>query len=120
MATTLFIPSEVEGSYLLGLPRPLALLDQLPKLACLAQLRVLRHRQFAAEKEIPKRVLVQNAMDGDALVSFLEIDPVIFRPIAIQLLSLALDYAKPLRIKVVQILGQNLELCQQFKLQPFR
>jgi hypothetical protein len=59
-------------------------------------------------------------MDGNALVRFLEIDPVILRPIAIQLFSLALNHAKPLRIKMIQILGQNLELCQQLKLQPFR
>src|SRR4029453_7735633 len=56
----------------------------------------------------------------DAFVCLRKINAVIFRPIAIQLFSLTLDHAKPLRIKVVQILGQNLELCQQHKLQPFR
>ena len=56
-------------------------------------------------------------MDGDAFVRFLEIDPVIFRPIAIQLFALALNHAKPLRIEMVQIFGQNLELCEQLKLQ---
>ena len=45
-------------------PRPLALLDQLPKLAVLPELIVFRHRQFAAEKEVPKRVFVQDAMDA--------------------------------------------------------
>ena len=43
----------------------------------------------------PGRVAA-DAMDGDAFVGFLEIDPVIFRPIAIQLFSLALNQAKPL------------------------
>jgi hypothetical protein len=35
-----------------------ALLDQLPEFAGLAQLGVFGYRQFAAEKEIAKRVLV--------------------------------------------------------------
>src|SRR6266403_126416 len=58
-------------------PRPLALLDQLPKLAVLAELVVFRHREFASEKKITKRVLVQDAVDCDALRPPLEIDPVI-------------------------------------------
>src|SRR5439155_19849672 len=39
-ATTLVIPSEVERSLALRLPRPLALLDEFPKLRFFAQLRV--------------------------------------------------------------------------------
>jgi len=46
----------------LGFARPLALLDQFPELARLPELIVFRHRQFAAEKKIPQRVFVQDAV----------------------------------------------------------
>src|SRR5947207_6895843 len=45
-----------------GFAGPFTLFDQFPKLARFTELIVLRHRQFAAEKEIPKCVLVQDAM----------------------------------------------------------
>src|SRR5881396_2301567 len=54
-------------------PRSFALLDQLPELAVLAELVIFRHRQFAAEKEFAKRVLVQDAVDPEALRCPLEI-----------------------------------------------
>src|SRR5438552_1021094 len=119
-ATTLVIPSEVERSLALRLPRPLALLDEFPKLRFFAQLRVFCNRQFGAEKKISKRVLVQDAMDFDALVGLCEINPVILRAITIQLFPLALDHAKALRVEMIQILRQNLELGQQLELQFFR
>src|SRR5438552_17159306 len=56
------------------LPRFLALLDQFPKLAGFAELLILRHRQFAAEQEIPKRVLVQDAVDGDSYRRLCDLD----------------------------------------------
>jgi hypothetical protein len=42
----------------LCLPSSLAFLDELPELTRLAELRVFRNWQFAAEKKIAKRVLV--------------------------------------------------------------
>jgi len=60
-----------------------ALFDQFPKFASLAKLGVFGYRQLAPEKEIAKRVLVQDSMDPDAFVSLGEIDAVIFRTIAI-------------------------------------
>src|SRR6266496_288792 len=104
----------------LRLPRLLTLLDQLPEFARLAQLRVFRNGQFAAKKEIEKRVLVQNAIDLDTFVGLREINTVIFRAITIQFFPRALDHAKPLRIELIQILRQNLELRQQLKLQLLR
>jgi hypothetical protein len=110
-----------DGRFLpLRLPRSLALLDQLPKLTCFAQLRVFRDGQFGPEQKIAERVLVQDAMDRDALVASLKIDPVISRAIAIQLFALALDHAKALQVKMIEVLRQNLELSQQIKLQFFR
>jgi hypothetical protein len=44
---------------------------------------VLRHREFAAEKEISESVLVEHAMNRDALLAFLEVDAVILRAIAV-------------------------------------
>src|SRR5437762_2640713 len=70
-----------------------------------AQLRIFRNRQFAAEKKVPKRVLVQNAMDGDAFIGLREINAIVLRPVAIQLFPLTLDHAKPLRIEMIQVFG---------------
>src|SRR5205814_223584 len=55
------------------LSRFLALLDQFPELAGLAERLVFRSGKFAAEKEIAKRVLVQDTMDGDSFPHLLEI-----------------------------------------------
>ncbi len=67
----------------LRLPRFFALLDQFPEFASLTKLGVFGYRQFAAEKEIAKRVLVQDAMDSDAFVGFGEINAIIFCAIAV-------------------------------------
>ena len=67
----------------LRFPRFLALFDQFPKLARFAELLIFRDRQFAAEKEIAKRVLVQDAVNSDAFRRLGEVDPVIFRAVAI-------------------------------------
>src|SRR5213080_1059279 len=56
-------------------------------------------------------------MDLDTFVSLREIDPVIFRAIAIQFFSLTLDDAEPFRVELIQILGQYLKLGQQLELQ---
>src|SRR2546423_9875506 len=101
-------------------PCSLALLDQLPKFAVLPKLVVLRHGEFAAEKEIPKRVLVEDAMDPDAFRRSLEIDPVFLRAIPMQLLSFALDHAEPAAVEVIEVLGKDLEFRQQFELQRLR
>lgn len=63
--------------------RRFAFVDQFPELARFAELLVFRDRKFAAEKEIAKRVLVQNAMDGDPFRPFFKVDPVIFRAITV-------------------------------------
>ncbi len=76
-------PGVSEESPASRLPRPLALLDQFPKLARLAKLRILRDRQFAPEKKIAHRVLMQNAMDRDSFDRLFEVNPVTFRPIPI-------------------------------------
>src|SRR5438067_329628 len=102
------------------LPGPLALLDQLPKFAVLAELVVFRHRKFAAEKEITKRVLVQDAVDPDALRRPLEIDSIFLRAITMQLLPFALDYAEAAGVEIVEVLGKDLEFRQQIELQRFR
>src|SRR5437870_5365320 len=60
-----------------------AFVDQFPKLAGFAELLIFRDWQFAAEQKIAKRVLVQNAVDGDAFRPFLEIDSVIFGAVAV-------------------------------------
>ena len=59
-------------------------------------------------------------MHLDTLVSLREIDPVIFRAIAIQFFSRALDDAEPFRVELIQVLGQYLKLRQQFELQFLR
>ena len=73
----------VERFLLLRFPRFLALLDQLPELARFPEGLVFRDREFAAEKEIPKRILVQDAVDGDSFRPLLEINPVIFGAITV-------------------------------------
>jgi hypothetical protein len=56
--TTLRSTLDVRRFLILHSARLLALLDKLPELTRLAELRVFRNGQFAAEKEIAKRVLV--------------------------------------------------------------
>src|SRR5213594_4971534 len=63
--------------------RFLALLDQFPELARFAELLIFRDRQFAPEKKIPKRVLVQDAVNGDPFRRLREVDPIIFGAITI-------------------------------------
>src|SRR5215471_5173101 len=92
-------------TYCLGLRRPLAFLNQLPELACFAQLRVLGNRQLASEQKVTKRVFVQNAMHFDAFLGLGEINTIILRAIAIQLLPLAFDYAEALGVELIQIFG---------------
>ena len=72
-------PSYLGVDFPLRFSRPLALLDQLPKLAPLAQLRVFRGRQFAAKKKIAQRILVQHPVDCNSFLRLLEVNPVIFR-----------------------------------------
>src|SRR6266699_2917692 len=73
------------------LARPLALLDQFPKLAPLLQLFILARGQFGAEKKIAQRVLMQHPMNGDALRGLFEINPVIFRAITIKFFPASLE-----------------------------
>src|SRR2546423_1203247 len=100
--------------------RSLALLDQFPELAVLSKLIVFRHREFAAEKKIPERIFVEDAVDGDSFRPALEINPVILRAITMKLFSLTLDYAKSARVEVVEVLGKDLEFSQQIELQGLR
>src|SRR6202030_2515087 len=100
--------------------RPLALLDQFPKLAVLAELVVFRQREFAAEKEIPKRVLVQDAVNGDPLRPPFEVDPVILRAITMQLFPLTLDHTETARVQIIEVFGKDLEFRQQLELQRLR
>ena len=64
-------------------PRLFAFVDQFPELASSAERLIFRAREFAAEKEIAKRVLVQDAVDGDAFRRLLEVNPVIFGAVAV-------------------------------------
>jgi hypothetical protein len=68
---------------LAGLARLFRFLDQLPEFARFPKLLVFGQWQFAAEKKIAKRVLVQDAMDFDAFIGLSEIDAVLFRAVAI-------------------------------------
>src|SRR6266545_3385700 len=60
------------------------------------------------------------AVDLDAFVGLREINPVIFRAVAIQFFSLAFDDAEPFRVELIQIRGQYLKLGQQLELQFLR
>src|SRR5205809_1122994 len=53
-------------------------------------------------------------------VGLREINPVIFRAVAIQFFSLAFDDAEPFRVELIQIRGQYLKLGQQLELQFLR
>src|SRR4029077_3004792 len=98
----------------------LALLDQFPKLAGFAERLVLRSRQFAAEEEIPKRILVQNAMNLDSFLCLGEVNPVIFGAIAIQLFSSTLDHTEMFGVQTIEVLRQNLKLLEQIELHFLR
>lgn len=63
--------------------RRFAFVDQFPKLAGFAERLIFRARKFAAEKEVTKRVLVQDAVDGDSFRSLLEVNPVIFGAVTV-------------------------------------
>src|SRR5947207_3374209 len=111
----------VEGFLLLSrFPCFLPLLDQFPELARFAELLIFRDRQFAAEKKITKRVLVQDAMDGDPFRRLGEIDPVIFGAIAVEFFSFTLDHAEMLGVEMIEVFGQNLKLLEEIELHSLR
>ncbi len=102
------------------LPRLLALLDEFPELSIAPELIVFCQRQFAAEKKVPKRVLVQDSVHRDPLAGARKINPVIFRAITIKLFPFALNQPESTVGKLIKIIRQNLELGQKLKLQGLR
>src|ERR1700704_5844567 len=97
-------------------PRSLRFFNQFPELARLSKRLILCHRQFAAEQEIAKRVLVQDAVYFDPFVGLREIDAVIFRAVAIQLFAAALDHTETFGVEMIEVLGQNLKFSEKFEL----
>lgn len=99
--------------------RPLPLFDQLPEALAVGQHLILVARDLAAvaKKEIAQRILVQHTMHTHSAVHHFKIDAITFSPVAVERLSVALQFPKPLAVHLLQILRRHLELRKQFQLE---
>src|SRR5215207_5530391 len=94
-------------------------LDQFPKLGLLAELLVFAGRQLRAEEEVSQRVFVKHPVHYNSFRDALEVNPVIFRPVAEELLALSLQHTKPRRVQIVEVFGEHFKLGQEIQLQIF-
>ena len=79
-----------------------------------SDLVVLGQRQLTAEEEIGERVLVQDTVNGDALLARLEVNPVVAGTVTEKFLAIALDAPEPPAAvcQPVEVFGQNLKFAQ--------
>ena len=63
---------------------------------------------------------MQHAVNQQARVDPLEIDPVLLRAIAVQVALLAMELAELIRIGLVKVFGQEIEFAQNLELEHFR
>ena len=80
---------------------------------------VLGHGELGAEEKILDRVLVQDAMDEQARLGALEINPVFLGAVAVEIAFLAMELAEFIGIGLVEVLGQEIEFAQDLQLEHF-
>src|SRR6516162_8792051 len=97
-----------------------AFFDQLPEPGMFAQLVVFGHRQLGTEEKISDRVLMENPVDKHAFRASLKIDAIVAGPVTIEPFSFPLDDSEHFRVQVRKVVGQELELRQEFELKVLR
>jgi hypothetical protein len=96
-----------------------AAIDQFPELGDLLQHFVLGHGELGAEEKILEGVFVEDAMDDESGVVALEINAVFLRAIAVEIATLALEFAEFLGVGLVEILRQKIEFAEDLELECF-
>ena len=81
---------------------------------------VIGHRKLRPEKEIPNRVLMEDAVDEDPFGMTLKVDAVIAAAESVERPPVALDLAEALSLQRVEIVRHDLELGEQVELEIFR
>ncbi len=97
-----------------NLPPPI---NQFPEFGLLLQYLVLGHGELGAEKEILERVFVQDAVDQQARLDTLKINPVVLGAVTVQIALLAMELAEFIGIGLVEVLGQEIEFAENLQLQ---
>src|SRR5262249_15946417 len=97
-----------------------AFFNQLPESSMFTQLVVFSHWQLRAEEKIPDRVFMENPVDKDPFRASLKIDAIVASSITIEPLALAFDDPERFGVEVSKVVGQELELRQEFQLQRLR
>lgn len=80
---------------------------------------VLGHGELGAEEKILERVFMEHAMDEQARLDALEINPVFLGAIAVEIALLAMELAEFIGIGPVEVLGQKIEFAQDLQLEHF-
>lgn len=78
---------------------------------------VVRHGEFGAEEKIADRVLVEHAMDEDALGMTLKIDAVITAAVSVKGSSVPFDPGKILTVEGFKVGREDLELGKKIELE---
>ncbi len=91
--------------------------DEFPELGDFLEHLVLGHGELGAEEEILDRVFVQDAMDEEACLGALEINPVFLGTIAVQVALFAVELAEFFGISLVEVLRQEVEFAEDLQLE---
>jgi hypothetical protein len=94
--------------------------DHLPELIGSLNLIVLGHRKLRAEEEVADRVLVEHAMDEDAIGVFLKVDAMVAAAVAVQGAPVTANGAEVGSVEGIQVGGKDLELGEQVELEILR
>jgi hypothetical protein len=97
--------------------------EHFPELVCILHavcLIVIGHRKLRPEKEIPDRVLMEDAVNEDPFCMTLKVDAVVAAAKSVERPPIALDLAEVLSFQRVEIVGHDLELGKQVELEIFR
>lgn len=97
-------------------PRVPAFVDELPEVLRFREFLVFANRHLRAEEEVREGALGEHAVDDDRAVLHLEIEAMVLRAKAIELLAVALQLSKTFAIEGFEVLFGNLELIEQFEL----
>jgi hypothetical protein len=91
--------------------------DHFPELIGRFRLIIVGHRQLRSEEEVADRVLVEHPVDEDAIGMPFEINPVIAAAEAVKRAAIALDLAEIRPVEGLEIIRQDLELCEKVELE---
>ena len=92
-------------------------MNHAPELIGALCLIVIGHRQFGAEEEILDRILMQDAVDQDALRMALKVDAMVATAVAVQCAPVALDLLEFLPAQGIEVIRQYLKVGKQVELE---